>query len=636
MDRRTEISLIVRGLNHQRGELVMAKMKLKFKKTKITGLKKEKKSKQPILSKLSNVKLIKLGKFKGLNNRLTKLNNVTIGWKYGITLLLVFALLTITTVLVTTRLIHINGSIEQLNKTDERALIITEMGSLTREKSISILNYLDYQNPTYVDDYQVSITKFNEYEAEIKKDIRNEEEQALFDEIVDRDKQMNDLFLEQIIPAIEANDRSAVNSLSLTNTTIRNRTITALNKMQELVQASRTEAANDAVDSGAVATKTLIIAMITALVIGTILIIIISRRITRNLKKVVQVSDTIAKGDLTAEKVNYEGKDEIGQLAQSMNKMSNNLRMVIQKISEVSITVNRQSENLSQSTNEVTAGSQQVATTMQELSSGAENQANTASDLAASMESFSGTIGDAYTQGELIYQSSNKVLGMTNDGSQLMKSSIAQMNVINQIMKEAVDKVRGLDTQSQEISKLVSVIKGIADQTNLLALNAAIEAARAGEHGRGFAVVADEVRKLAEQVAFSVTDITNIVGSIQKESSVVTESLQGGYEEVIKGTDQIKTTGETFDGIKNAVNDMANSIEVVSENLASILETSKKMNRSIEDIAAISEEAAAGIEQTSASVQQTSSSMQELADSSHELSNLAVELDGLVKEFKIN
>ena len=605
-------------------------VKMKFRKSKIASKKEEKKTKRDIFSKMSKGKF----KFKGLGN--FKLNNVSIGWKYGITLLLVFVLLTITTILVTTRLIHINDSIEQLNNTDERALIITEMGSITREKSISILNYLDYQNPTYVDEYQISITKFNEYEEAIKKDIRNAEEQALFDEIVERDKSMNELFVDQIIPAMQANDRSAINSLSLTNTTLRNRTITALNKLQELVQVSRTKAASDAVDSADIATRTLVIAMITALIIGTVLIVMISRVITRNLKKVVQVSDTVANGDLTAKSINYEGRDEIGKLAQSMNKMSNNLRMVIQKIAEVSITVNKQSENLSQSTNEVTAGSQQVATTMQELSSGAENQANTASDLAASMESFSGTIGDAYSQGELIYQYSNKVLGMTNDGSELMESSIEQMNVINQIMKAAVDKVRGLDTQSQEISKLVSVIKGIADQTNLLALNAAIEAARAGEHGRGFAVVADEVRKLAEQVAFSVTDITNIVGRIQKESSIVTESLQGGYEEVMRGAEQIKTTGATFNGIKAAVNEMGNSIEVVSENLASILETSKEMNRSIEDIASISEEAAAGIEQTSASVQQTSSSMQELSDSSHELSNLAVELNGLVKEFKIN
>lgn len=566
-------------------------------------------------------------------NRL-KWSNVNIGWKYGLTLTLIFILLAATTIIVSFLLKDIRSNINELNDTDERALIITQMGSVTREKSIIILNYLDYQNETYVDSYQANMKKFDEYTKQIESGIHSEEAKKLYNEIIQRDKSMNELFLDEIIPAVESNDRVKVNSLSINNSTIRQRTTTALDNLQEIVQKSRTEAVNNTTKSADDAISTLVIDMIIAMILGTALVVIISRVITKNLKKVVKVSDQIANGDLTVSAIDYQGKDEIGKLAQSMNKMSKNLQVVVQKISDVSVTVNRQSEGLSQSTNEVTAGSQQIATTMQELSAGAENQANTASNLAVSMDTFSSNIEGAYGKGEVIYHSSHKVLKMTTEGSRLMDSSINQMNVIDQIMKDAVQKVNGLDVQSQEISKLVSVIKGIAEQTNLLALNAAIEAARAGEHGRGFAVVADEVRKLAEQVAFSVTDITGIVGSIQKESSSVTDSLQGGYEEVLKGTEQIKSTGQTFTGIQHAVNEMVDSIQVVSENLASILETSKEMNKAIEDIAAISEEAAAGIEQTSASVQQTSSSMLELADNSHELSRLAEELDGLVKEFK--
>src|SRR5690625_3214680 len=142
---------------------------------------------------------------------------------------------------------------------------------------------------------------------------------------------------------------------------------------------------------------------------------------------------------------------------------------------------------------------------------------------------------------------------MTNEGSQLMETSNQQMMKVNEIVQDAVAKVQGLDAQAQEISKLVSVIQDIAEQTNLLALNAAIEAARAGEHGDGFSVVADEVRKLAEQVANSITNITDIVSSIQNESSHVTKSLQNGYEEVEQGTKQIETTSEKFEEINQAI-----------------------------------------------------------------------------------
>jgi len=179
------------------------------------------------------------------------------------------------------------------------------------------------------------------------------------------------------------------------------------------------------------------------------------------------------------------------------------------------------------------------------------------------------------------------------------------------------------------------VIQNIAGQTNLLALNAAIEAARAGEHGKGFAVVADEVRKLAEQVSFSVTDITGIVTKIQTESQIVTGALQAGYKEVELGTKQIETTGEKFNGINNALTEMVNIVHVTMDNLENITSRSDQMNTFIEEIAAVSEESAAGVEQTSASSQQTSSAMEEVSDSSKHLAELAEQLNELVLRFKL-
>ena len=146
-------------------------------------------------------------------------------------------------------------------------------------------------------------------------------------------------------------------------------------------------------------------------------------------------------------------------------------------------------------------------------------------------------------------QSFDEVLQITENGNELMAHSVDQMDKIYDLVKDSVQKVMGLDHQSKEIANLVVVIQKIADQTNLLALNAAIEAARAGENGRGFAVVADEVRKLAEQVAQSIGGITGIVNNIQNESTNVVESLTKGYEQVEKGSNQIKMTGESFESI---------------------------------------------------------------------------------------
>ena len=177
---------------------------------------------------------------------------------------------------------------------------------------------------------------------------------------------------------------------------------------------------------------------------------------------------------------------------------------------------------------------------MQELASGTEVQANNTNELSSIMGSFTLKVEEANEKGKHIQQSSNQVLSMASEGKKLMESSNDQMAKIDQIVQGAVQKVQSLDSQSREISTLVSVINDIAEQTNLLALNAAIEAARAGEHGKGFAVVADEVRKLAEQVSHSVTDITSIVINIQKESGMVAESLLMDTLRLKKGPPRFK------------------------------------------------------------------------------------------------
>lgn len=378
-----------------------------------------------------------------------------------------------------------------------------------------------------------------------------------------------------------------------------------------------------------------IIVGIITVIIGGIIIWVFANRIANRIGTVTDRMEKIANADLSSEPLEITANDETGRLATSLNETQENLRKIINNLSLNSQTVSSHSEQLTQMADDVKEVAQQVAMTMEELASGSERQANNASDLSAIMENFASTVQEANEHGEQIQQSSMDVLKMTNDGSKMMEHSSNQMEKINSIVSESVNKVNALNVQAQEISKLVVVIKDIADQTNLLSLNAAIEAARAGEHGKGFAVVADEVRKLAEQVALSVTDITNIVSNIQIEFNVVTDSLQKGYKEVEQGTEQIKSTHETFNKINESVNDMVTSIKMISDNLSNIASSSQEMTGSVQEIAAISEQSAAGVEETTASAEETSSSMEEIAASAQSLADLSEELYEMIKEFKL-
>ncbi|WP_313467928.1 methyl-accepting chemotaxis protein, partial [Carnobacterium sp.] len=240
------------------------------------------------------------------------------------------------------------------------------------------------------------------------------------------------------------------------------------------------EFSDDIMRKGKIIQKLGIVVTILVAVLSVISAYITSRSITKPINLVMRHMQTIAGGDLSVEPLNVVTEDETGQLAAAMNMMQDVLKGTMHKISDDSETLSAHSEELNQAAFEVKSGSEQVATTMQELATGTETQANTASSLSIVMGNFTKKVRDTNKSGEQISKTSQRVLEMTTEGSRLMKSSNQQMQKIDSIVQDAVEKMAILDNQTKEISDLVSIIQTVADQTNLLALNAAIEAARAG------------------------------------------------------------------------------------------------------------------------------------------------------------
>lgn len=358
-----------------------------------------------------------------------------------------------------------------------------------------------------------------------------------------------------------------------------------------------------------------------------------ARSISKPINVVTKRLTELAGGDLSQENVVVTTKDEIGRLGVQANILNEKLHATISSVQNISNDVAINSSELSQSSDAIQDGSKQVSVTMQELADGSDEQATHASNLASTIDDFVQTVRMSNEKGTVIYNDSTEVLTHTSIGSDLMRKSNIQMKKIDEIMNNAVSKMQSLSKESEQITMLVQVIDNIANQTNLLALNAAIEAARAGESGKGFAVVADEVRKLAEQVTNSVTDISVIVKQIQESTIHVSSSLEEGYEEVIRGTEQIEETNKTFTIIHNAVSKMANGVQSISADLENIEKSSSTVQISVDEIASVSQQSAAGVEETTATVQQTLSSLDQISLNSADLANMAKKLNALTNEF---
>lgn len=566
--------------------------------------------------------------------RLFNWRNIRIGYKYLIAFFLTIAFFIAATVVVYNQLNIARGDVDTIIEQSEFSNDLAQIALLIERKDSYVSNYILLKNGGIVDSYRHVSEELNGLFEKVEPHFMGKDNEVELLRLIENSEEIDELFLNTIIS--NDSDETARITAQIQVDTKKTSSVTLINRIIENVTEDQGVAVARTNSSLNKSSVSLTVANIVAILLGVLIMLLITRSISINLRKVVQMTSSLAEGNLAIEPVKYDGRDEIGQLAKSVNLLRENTHNVLKEVVNASNSVTNRSKELTQSAREVQLGSEQVAVTMDELARGAETQATGASNLSENMQQFVESILASQQEGQVIANDSENVLSLTADGSNLMRQSVTQMERIDTIVSDAVQKVRGLDEQSGQISHLVSVVKDIADQTNLLSLNAAIEAARAGEHGQGFAVVANEVRDLAEEVTESVTEITNIVNNIHAETELVVNSLNEGYKEVEEGIVQIEKTGQNFEVINNSISEMSNRILTISSRLNEVAQNSEEMNKLIEDIAAVSEEAAAGVEQSAASVQQSTSAMDEVARNADELEELAQLLNKEIARFKLS
>jgi methyl-accepting chemotaxis protein len=378
----------------------------------------------------------------------------------------------------------------------------------------------------------------------------------------------------------------------------------------------------------------IVISCIFDILLGIGIALFLSSIITRPVTRLMNLAQSIAKGDLT-QTIKSHSRDEIGKLTDSFTQMQRNLQELIREVNANSQDVSASSEQLSASSEETSAASNEIAMSMFEVAKGAEAQGITSQESARAMEEMSIGIQRIAETSSTVTEVSKEATEKAIYGNKLLQQVVSQMDSITEKVNHSASMVQQLEKQSIEIGSIVSVISGISTQTNLLALNAAIEAARAGENGRGFAVVAGEVRKLAEQSGSSAMQISSLIEQIQKDTKLAVSAMGEGTSEVAAGSQIVHEAGESFQLILSAIEKVADQILEVSSIAEEMSASSEEVTASVIESANIAKQSSNAAQIVADSTTQQLAALQEVAGSANDLSQMSQKLQTAISKFKV-
>ncbi|KAB2953267.1 HAMP domain-containing protein [Heliorestis acidaminivorans] len=342
----------------------------------------------------------------------------------------------------------------------------------------------------------------------------------------------------------------------------------------------------------------------------------------------------LGEGDLTVQ-VDFRSKDEIQALGSAFNLMVINQTELVKKVKQNAQELAAASEEMAASSQQVRYSVSEIATSTQGVATESEQGTQSIAEVAQVLVEISSLLQIAKEKARVATESSNKTMDKAVAGKESVDKNNKQMLDIKGKMGETEEQMKNLQDYSRQISTITNTITSIANQTNLLALNAAIEAARAGEHGRGFAVVADEVRKLAEQSDQGAAEVDKLLQKVLGATESAVQSAQQSRSEIDQGVLLINQAGTALQDILKAVNGTVEQINSVAKLADDSVASSDQIVALIGTVATVIEDAAKNAQQVAAKTQEASTSMETIAATTEEASALATELNLLVDKFKV-
>lgn len=402
---------------------------------------------------------------------------------------------------------------------EDRVYKVTELSEIQNATSLQglyIRSYVLRQDSADLENLTTQRETIAEKIGEIEGLFRTADMQEQINTLKENQALYND-YVSQVIDYIDNDEFEKANNMLFEFAVPANRSIQqTINNIVD-VQKEQMHTTSDETTASAKISKTLMITIsVIGILLASCLAIFITLNITRPLHRLTNAAHVIANGDLREEDVHVKTKDEIGELAAAFNAMKASLSKLISNVSLNVSSTTAASEQAASSTDEVSAASADIAKRVETVAESGSNSAAIGNDCAVAMDETAQGVSRIAEAAQVLNSHAMDMQTIAGEGGHTLQTAEQQMSVIQQSSYETKEKIKQLSRQSAEIENITKVITDITDQTNLLALNAAIEAARAGEHGKGFAVVADEVRKLAEQSKNSASQIAGLTSTIQK------------------------------------------------------------------------------------------------------------------------
>ncbi|TRZ35658.1 methyl-accepting chemotaxis protein [Niallia circulans] len=497
-----------------------------------------------------------------------------------------------------------------------------------------MLNEDDSRNEQLIEMYNKEAEEINQYVSKLEQLDLSADEKSALEKYKQSLTDISDTTGEALDLALENKNAEAYRLYSQQVITKREEMTDLLVSLQQANEKQASKIAQENKDNY----KTTLVISLSIIAVFLVLSVLfgfyISKTIANPIKKLKTLMEKGENGDFS-ERADYQSKDEIGSLSVSFNSMADGIKELVETIGETSQALASSSEQLSASSEESSKASEHISETIQELAASSENQMTLMASSSEGINNVTGSTERISANAEKVAATAENTAEASKKGLRNIEEVTTQMNSINTNVGNLSMSINTLEGRIKEIGDITKAITDISSQTNLLALNAAIEAARAGEQGKGFAVVADEVRKLAEQSSQSAEQITSLIGQIQVDTKTTIQSMSTAKNEVDLGLNIVQNAGNSFGEIEVSVNDLVSLFEEVFVSLKELKDNTDVINVSVMEVNSMAGEAAANTENVSAATEEQVASMEEIAASSSSLANLAESLQELIRKFRV-